>query len=122
MYGVDLYRRVQLACHHEGFSSREAERRFGVDCRTVKKMLSSLMLPGYRRLKPVRRPLIFLIFLSTPSNARTEHLVDAQARREEMGCEAQGESAGGTQSSTTLALEGRSQSAANRVPPNSRTA
>ena len=31
-------------------------RRFGIDRRTVKKMLSYSSPPGYRRTKPVRRP------------------------------------------------------------------
>ena len=31
MYGVDLYRRVRLACHREGLSRREASRQFGID-------------------------------------------------------------------------------------------
>ena len=31
-------------------------RRFGIDRRTVKKMLSDSVPPGYRRTKPVRRP------------------------------------------------------------------
>jgi transposase len=56
MYSVDLYRRVRLACHHEGLSSREAARRFGIDRRTVKKILSYSVPPGYRRVKPVHRP------------------------------------------------------------------
>ena len=37
-------------------SHREAARRFGIDRRTVKKMLSYSAPPGYRRTKPVRRP------------------------------------------------------------------
>jgi transposase len=56
MYGVDLYRRVRLACHLEGLSSREAAQRFGIDRRTVRKMLSFSTPPGYRRVKPVCRP------------------------------------------------------------------
>ncbi len=40
MYGVDLYRRVRLACHHEGLSQREAARRFGIDRKTVATMMS----------------------------------------------------------------------------------
>ena len=31
MYDVDIYRRVRLACHHDGLSNREAARRFGID-------------------------------------------------------------------------------------------
>ena len=56
MYSVDLYRRVRLACHHEGLSQREAARRFGIDRRTVSKMLLHSEPPGYRRKKPVRKP------------------------------------------------------------------
>ena len=37
-------------------SHHEAGRRFGIDRRTVKKMLSYSAPPGYRRTKPVRRP------------------------------------------------------------------
>ena len=39
-----------------GMSHHEAGRRFGIDRRTVKKMLSYSAPPGYRRTKPVRRP------------------------------------------------------------------
>jgi len=53
---VDLYRRIRLACHLEGLSQREVARRYGVDRRTVKKILSFPTPPGYRRVKPVRRP------------------------------------------------------------------
>ena len=56
MYGVDLIRRVRLACHHEGLSRREAARRFGIDRKTVAKMLSYSVPPGYRRSGPPRRP------------------------------------------------------------------
>ncbi|HSR72939.1 MAG TPA: IS21 family transposase [Kiloniellales bacterium] len=56
MYGVDLYRRVRLAVHHEGLSRREAARRFGIDRRTVSKMLAYSVPPGYRRKGPPRRP------------------------------------------------------------------
>jgi transposase len=56
MYGVELYREVRLAVVDEGLSHREAARRFGIDRRTVKKMLSYAAPPGYRRTKPVHRP------------------------------------------------------------------
>ena len=55
MYGVELYAAVRLAVVDEGLSHREAGRLFGIDRRTVKKMLS-YSAPGYRRTKPVRRP------------------------------------------------------------------
>ena len=56
MYGVELYAAVRLAVVDEGLSHHEAGRRFGIDRRTVKKMLSCSAPPGYRRTKPVRRP------------------------------------------------------------------
>ena len=56
MYHVDLYRKVRLACHHDGLSKREAARRFGIDRKTVDKILKHSVPPGYRRSKPVRRP------------------------------------------------------------------
>ena len=56
MYGVELYAAVRLAVVDEGLSHHEAGRRFGIDRRTVEKMLSYSAPPGYRRTKPVRRP------------------------------------------------------------------
>ena len=56
MYGVELYAAVRLAVVEEGLSHRATGRRFGIDPRTVKKMLSYAAPPGYRRPKPVRRP------------------------------------------------------------------
>ena len=56
MYGVELYAAVRLAVVDEGLSHHEAGRRFGIDRRTVKKMLSYSAPPGYRRTKPVKRP------------------------------------------------------------------
>ena len=50
MYGVELYAAVRLAVVEEGLSHREAARRFGIDRRTVKKMLSYSAPPGYRCL------------------------------------------------------------------------
>jgi len=56
MKRVDLYARVRYAVMIEGESQREASRRFGVDPRTVKKMLSFSVPPGYVRSKPPARP------------------------------------------------------------------
>ena len=56
MYGVELYAAVRLAVVDEGLSHHEAGRRFGIDRRTVKKMLTYSAPPGYRRTRPVRRP------------------------------------------------------------------
>ena len=49
MYGVELYAAVRLAVVDEGLSHHEAGRRFGIDRRTVKKMLSYSAPPGYPR-------------------------------------------------------------------------
>ena len=56
MYGVELYARVRRACHVEGMSIREASRMFGLDRRTVAKMLAYSAPPGNRRSKPRARP------------------------------------------------------------------
>jgi transposase len=53
---VELYARVRHACHVEGLSRREAARRFGIDPKTVAKMLRHAVPPGYRRSKPPVRP------------------------------------------------------------------
>ena len=56
MYRVDLYARVRRACRVERMSVHEASRVFGVDRKTVRKMLSFSVPPGYRRSTPPRRP------------------------------------------------------------------
>ena len=56
MYRVEMYARVRRACRVEGMSTREASRVFGLDRKTVRKMLSFSVPPGYRRGKPPRRP------------------------------------------------------------------
>ena len=56
MKGVELYGRVRHAVQIEGLSHREAARRFGIDPRTVAKMMRFSVPPGYRRSKPVLRP------------------------------------------------------------------
>ena len=56
MKQVDLYGRVRHAVLVDGVSSREAARVFGIDPRTVSKMLAFSVPPGYRRSQPVRRP------------------------------------------------------------------
>src|SRR3954467_2671343 len=55
MKPVDLYARVRYACHVEGLSQRETARRFGIDTKTVRKMLTFSVPPGYRRSKPAAR-------------------------------------------------------------------
>jgi len=56
MYAVDLYRRVRRACHVEGMSKSEAGRLFGIDRKTVAKILEHSVPPGYRRSNPPVRP------------------------------------------------------------------
>lgn len=56
MYTVELYARVRRACHVEGLSERAAARLFGIDRKTVAKILEHSVPPGYRRSKPPVRP------------------------------------------------------------------
>src|SRR6056297_2824314 len=56
MYSVELYNRVRRACHVDGMSKSEAERVFGIDRKTVSKILKHSVPPGYRRSKPPVRP------------------------------------------------------------------
>jgi transposase len=56
MYSVDLYSRVRRACHVEGMSNSAAARLFGIDRKTVSKILKHSVPPGYRRSKPPARP------------------------------------------------------------------
>jgi len=56
MYSVDLYSRVRRACHVEGMNKSEAARLFGIDRKTVSKILEHSVPPGYRRSKPPVRP------------------------------------------------------------------
>ena len=81
MYGVELYAAVRLAVVDEGLSNHEAGRRFGIDRRTVKKMLSYSAPPGYRRTKPVRRPKLdgFTGIVDAILEADTDPDVPAQA-------------------------------------------
>jgi transposase len=55
MYTVDLYSRVRRACHVDGVTNSAAARLFGVDRKTVAKILKHSVPPGYRRTAlPVR--------------------------------------------------------------------
>ena len=56
MKDVELYAKVRHAVRIEGLSRRAVARRFGVDPRTVAKMLEFSVPPGYRRSKPPVRP------------------------------------------------------------------
>ena len=55
MKGVELYGRVRYAVQIEGLSHRAAARRFGIDPRTVAKMVRFTAPPGYVRTKPPGR-------------------------------------------------------------------
>ena len=56
MKSVELYAQVCYAVQIEGISRREAARRYGIDPRTVAKMLAFSVPPGYRRSRPPARP------------------------------------------------------------------
>jgi transposase len=56
MKGVELYGRVRYAVQIEGLSHREAARQFGIDPRTVAKMVKFSVPPGYVRKRPPARP------------------------------------------------------------------
>src|SRR4029077_2085908 len=47
MKGVELYAQVRFAVQIEGVSRREAAHRFGIDPRTVARMLAYSVPPGY---------------------------------------------------------------------------
>ena len=56
MKQVDLYAQIRYAVQIERLSKRAAARRFGIDPRTVDKMMSFSVPPGYVRTKPPVRP------------------------------------------------------------------
>src|SRR6266478_3002157 len=56
MKDVDLYLKVRHAVRIEGLSERATARRFGIDPRTVNKMMKFSVPPGYVRKKPLRKP------------------------------------------------------------------
>jgi hypothetical protein len=56
MKDVELYAKVRYAVRIEGLSKRAVARRFGIDPRTVDKMLEFSVPPGYRRSKPPVKP------------------------------------------------------------------
>jgi len=53
---VELYARVRRACHVEGMSTRAAAQYFGIDRKTVSKILQHSVPPGYCRAKDPVRP------------------------------------------------------------------
>ena len=56
MKTVELYARVRHAVQIEGISERAATDRFGINARTVSKMMKFSVPPGYVRKKPPFRP------------------------------------------------------------------
>ena len=56
MFDVDDYLKVRYAVQIEGLSKRAAARRFGLDPRTVNKMMMFSVPRGYVRSKPAARP------------------------------------------------------------------
>ena len=86
MKGVELYARVRFAVQIEGVSQREAARRFGIDPRTVAKMLAFSVPPGYRRSRPPARPKL------DPFTG----IIDGSWRRMEVGRESSGISRSGS--------------------------
>ena len=74
MYSVELYSRVRRACHVDGMSKSAAARHFGIDRKTVSKILKHAVPPGYRRNGPPARPkldpFIPLINRKRPVNQR----------------------------------------------------
>src|SRR6267142_2010279 len=56
MKGLNLYLKVRHAVRIEGLSERAAARRFGIDPRTVNKMMKFSVPPGYVRKKPPAKP------------------------------------------------------------------
>jgi transposase len=56
MYSVGLYNRVRRACHVDGMSKSAAGRLYGIDRKTVAKILLHSVPPGYRRTASPVRP------------------------------------------------------------------
>ena len=56
MFKVELYGRVRRAVLVDGMSQRSAAREFGISRKSVRKMVSFFVPPGYRREQPVKRP------------------------------------------------------------------
>jgi hypothetical protein len=56
MSSVELYSRVRRACHVDGMSNSAAARLFGIDRKTVAKILKHSVPSGYRREGPPTRP------------------------------------------------------------------
>ena len=53
---MELYGRVRRAVLVDGVSQRAAAREFGISRKSVRKMVSFSVPPGYRREQPAKRP------------------------------------------------------------------
>ena len=58
MYPVEMYVQVRRAVYREGLSQREAAKRFGLNRRTVAKMLEHAVPPGYQRNQVPTQPVL----------------------------------------------------------------
>jgi len=56
MFKVELYGRVRRAVLVDGVSQRAVAREFGISRKSVRKMVSFSVPPGYRREEPATRP------------------------------------------------------------------
>jgi len=56
VFKVEVYARVRRAIQVDGMSIRQASREFGLARKTIRKMLSHSVPPGYERKKPISRP------------------------------------------------------------------
>ena len=56
MFQVEIYGRVRRAVLVEGRSRRAVAREFGISRKTIQKMLTYSVPPGYQRQQPIRRP------------------------------------------------------------------
>ena len=86
MKNVELYGRVRYAVQIEGLSERAAARRFGIDPRTVHKMMKFSVPPGYVRKKPPAKlkldpfiPVIDRILGDDKPRPKKQHHTDAGA-------------------------------------------
>ena len=58
MFEVAMYTEIRRDCLVEGLSVRATARKYGINRRTVKKMIENPIPPGYSRTKAVKRPVI----------------------------------------------------------------
>lgn len=75
MYSVDLYSRVRRACHVARMNKSAAARHFGIDRKTIAKILVHAVPPGYRRTNPPVRPKL------DPYVSIIDHILDEDRSR-----------------------------------------